>query len=131
MIENFTQKSREALQKAQETAIRYNHQTLEVVHLLYALVNQEDGLVPSLIEKLGANLTIVKADIEKELNKLPRVTGQAVEKDKIYVSQEFNSFLVKASDAAKQLSDEYVSVEHFILAALELPNASPAQKILK
>ena len=131
MIENFTQKSREALQKAQETAIRYNHQTLEVVHLLYALVNQEDGLVPSLIEKLGANLTIVKADIEKELNKLPRVTGQAVEKDKIYVSQEFNSFLVKASDAAKQLKDEYVSVEHFILAALELPNASPAQKILK
>ncbi len=131
MIENFTQKSREALQKAQETAIRYNHQTLEVVHLLYALVDQEDGLVPSLIEKLGANLTIVKADIEKELNKLPRVTGQAVEKDKIYVSQEFNSFLVKASDAAKQLSDEYVSVEHFILAALELPNASPAQKILK
>lgn len=131
MIENFTQKSREALQKAQETAIRYNHQTLEVVHLLYALVNQEDGLVPSLIEKLGANLTIVKADIEKELNKLPRVTGQAVEKDKIYVSQEFNSFLVKASDAAKQLKDEYVSVEHFILAALELPNTSPAQKILK
>lgn len=131
MIDNFTQKSREALQKAQETAIRYNHQTLEVVHLLYALVTQENGLVPSLIEKLGANLAIVKEDIEKELNKLPRVTGQAIEKDKIYVSQEFNSFLVKTGDATKQLKDEYVSVEHFILGALELPASSPAQKILK
>ncbi|MBO7224259.1 MAG: ATP-dependent chaperone ClpB [Kiritimatiellae bacterium] len=130
MTENFTQKSREALQFAQETAIRYNHQTLEVVHVLYALVNQEDGLVPSLIEKLGANLSIVKSDIEKELNKLPRVTGQAVEKDKIYVSQEFNSFLVKTGDEAKKLTDEYVSVEHFILAALELPASSSAKKIL-
>lgn len=131
MTDKFTQKSREALQKAQETAIRYSHQTLEVVHLLYSLVIQEDGLVPSLIERLGANLSIVQSDIEKELNKLPRVTGQAVEKDKIYVSQEFNSFLIKAGDAAKQLQDEYVSVEHFLLAALELPASSPAQKILK
>ncbi len=131
MTDKFTQKSREALQKAQETAIRYSHQTLEVVHLLYSLVMQEDGLVPSLIERLGANLSIVQSDIEKELNKLPRVTGQAVEKDKIYVSQEFNSFLIKAGDAAKQLQDEYVSVEHFLLAALELPASSPAQKILK
>ena len=74
MTENFTQKSREALQFAQETAIRYNHQTLEVVHVLYALVNQEDGLVPSLIEKLGEKeaqrfFPIKASDVDSEIIK--------------------------------------------------------------
>ena len=119
MNDKLTQKTQEAIQSAQETALRYSHQCVDVPHLLLALLTQENGLIPGIFEKVGANVATVTAAVETLLERLPRVTGQSTESGKIYVSQEFQTLLVKAGDQATRLKDEYVSVEHVLLAMLE------------
>ncbi len=118
MNENLTLKTQEAIKTASECAVRYGHQMIDTVHMLYALVTQEDGLVPRLLEKSGVNPVSVRTSAERELEKIPHVSGGGVEQGKIYVSQDFNSMLVSAGDVAKRLKDEYVSVEHVLLAML-------------
>ena len=114
--EKFTQKSLEAIQNAQKEAIRRRHQCVDMAHLLWALVTQEEGLVPRLLEKAGVQASVVKARAEEMLGRLPSVTGGGAEEGKVYVSQELSEALVQAEDRAKQLRDEYVSVEHLLLA---------------
>ena len=129
--EKFTQKSQEAIQMAQQTALRYSHQNVDAPHLLLALLEQEDGLVPRILEKTGVNSASVKTDVGNLLDRLPRVSGQAVEAGKIYVSQEFQTLLVKAGDQAKRLKDEYISVEHLLLAMLEGGKRSETAELLR
>ncbi len=128
--EQFTQKSQEAIQMAQQTALRYSHQNVDVPHLLLALLEQEGGLVPRILETAGVNATAVKTDVENLLDRQPRVSGQAVEAGKIYVSHAFQTLLVKAGDLAKRLKDEYISVEHLLLAILEGGARSETAEIL-
>ena len=128
--EQFTQKSQEAIQMAQQTALRYSHQNVDVPHLLLALLEQEGGLVPRILETAGVNATAVKTDVENMLDRQPRVSGQAVEAGKIYVSHAFQTLLVKAGDLAKRLKDEYISVEHLLLAILEGGARSETAEIL-
>lgn len=129
--EKFTQKSQEAIQMAQQTALRYSHQNVDAPHLLLSLLEQEDGLVPRILEKTGVNSASVKTDVGNLLDRLPRVSGQAVEAGKIYVSQEFQTLLVKAGDQAKRLKDEYISVEHLLLAMLEGGKRSETAELLR
>ena len=129
--EKFTQKSQEAIQMAQQTALRYSHQNVDAPHLLLALLEQEDGLVTRILEKTGINSASVKTDVGNLLDRLPRVSGQAVEAGKIYVSQEFQTLLVKAGDQAKRLKDEYISVEHLLLAMLEGGKRSETAELLR
>ncbi len=129
--EKLTQKSQEAIQMAQQIALRHSHQTVDVPHLLLALLEQEDGLVTRILEKTGINSASVKTDVGNLLDRLPRVSGQAVEAGKIYVSQEFQTLLVKAGDQAKRLKDEYISVEHLLLAMLEGGKRSETAELLR
>lgn len=131
MNEKLTQKTNEAIQLGQQTALRYSHQAVDVPHVLLGLLTQEDGLVPRILEKVGVNVTSVKTDVEALLERLPRVTGQTTEAGKMYVSQDFQSLLVKAADQAKRLRDEYISVEHVLLAMLDGGKGSEVAKILK
>jgi ATP-dependent Clp protease ATP-binding subunit ClpB len=117
-MENLTQKAQEALQTAQQKAVRYGHQEVDGEHLLSALLEQADGLVPQLIERMGASLSVVKSKAERELERIPKVSG-ATEQGKVYVTQRFNRLLVKADDEAKRLKDEYISVEHLLLALVD------------
>lgn len=116
---------------AQQIALRHSHQTVDVPHLLLALLEQEDGLVARILEKTGINSASVKTDVGNLLDRLPRVSGQAVEAGKIYVSQEFQTLLVKAGDQAKRLKDEYISVEHLLLAMLEGGKRSETAELLR
>ena len=109
-----TQKVQEAMQQAQVKALRYGHREVDAEHLLFALLEQESGLVPRLIESIGASVPVITAQVEQVLEKRPRTQG-ATESGKVYVTQRLNQLLVKATDEAKKLTDEFVSVEHLLL----------------
>lgn len=109
-----TQKVQEAMQQAQVKALRFGHQEVDAEHVLFALLEQEGGLVSRLIESVGASVPVIRAQVEQVLEKRPRVSG-ATEAGKVYITQRLNQLLVKAGDEAKKLTDEFVSVEHLLL----------------
>ncbi len=122
-LNKFTQKSQEALSEAQNTAIRYGHAEVDVEHVLLALLDQVEGLIPRLLRKMEASPDSIRTQIEAELQRRPRMGGQGMEANKIYVSNRLNKVLVNAQDQAQRLKDEYVSVEHIMLAIIgEGPN---------
>ena len=122
-LQNFTQKSQEAIQDAQNLAIRNNHQQLEQIHLLAALLEQEGGLIPQLLKKMDVTVESLSAAAMAEVRKLPGVTG-AREADKIYISNGLNQTLVAAQDTAQRMKDDFVSVEHLFLALLDTAEGS-------
>src|SRR5689334_10191801 len=123
--DKLTVKAQEALQAAQEMGARGGQQHIEPVHLLWALVAQGDGVVPPLLEKLGVGPGRLAAEIEKQIAKLPKVTGISQQ----YLSNASNEILQKAFDEAERLKDEYVSTEH-ILLAIAGASQDPAGQIL-
>ena len=129
-VNKFTQKSQEALANAQNTAVRFGHAEMDVEHLLMALIEQADGLVPRLIVKMDVPLPSFAAEVVKELERRPKVSGPGAEPGKILVSQRLGRVLVKAKEEAARLKDEYVSVEHLLFAMIEEGKSSPAAKIL-
>ena len=131
MNEKLTQKTQEAIQSAQQTAVRYSHQAVDVPHVLHALLTQEEGLVPRILEKAGASPATVLASVEDVLDRLPRVSGQTGEAGKIYVSQAFQTLMVQAEEHAKRLKDEYISVEHLLLAMLDADKRSETAGLLQ
>lgn len=117
MAAKFTTKAEEALVESQHIAIRNNHQELNPEHLLLALFQQQDGIVPSIAATAGAKVDEIVRAIETQVRKFPSVTGGSAE-GKVYPSGAFNKLMVNAEDEAKKLKDEYVSTEHFLLAYL-------------
>ncbi|MCX6993764.1 MAG: ATP-dependent chaperone ClpB [Kiritimatiellaeota bacterium] len=130
-LNQTTQKVQEAVQAAQALALRYGHQEVDGEHLLAALLDQADGLAPRLLERLGVAVPALKARIEQELDKRPRVSGGGTEEGKVYITQRLNRLMLKAADEAKRLKDDYVSVEHLLLALIDEDNNAPAGRILK
>ena len=126
----LTQKAQEALQAAQAKAIRYGHQEIDGEHLLLALLEQSDGLVPGLLRKIGVPVPTLKARVEQNLEGLPRVEGGATEAGKAYVTNRLNRLLVRAGDEAGCLKDEYISVEHLLLAFVDEDQRTAAGRIL-
>ncbi len=129
-INKLTQKSQEALQSAQTKALRYGHQEVDGEHLLLALLEQPEGLVPRLLARMEAPTEALKAEIERELSRRPRVSGPGVEAGKIYLTQRLQQILLRAEDEAKRLKDEYVSVEHLLLALIDAGSSSPVGRLL-
>ena len=115
-MNRFTEKAQEALQAAQKLALRFNHQQLESEHLLLALLDQEKGLTPAILEKAGLSLDALRIKAQRELEKLPRVTGGGADADNPRVGGRLNRVLAQAEDEAKKLKDDFVSVEHLLLA---------------
>src|SRR5713101_1389752 len=111
-LDKLTLKAQEALSAAQERAAALDHQQVEPLHLLGALVAQKDGVVPPLLGKLGVRSETIEAEIERELNRMPKVTGAAEQ----YLSKASNEVLKRSFDEAEQFKDEYVSTEHLLLA---------------
>jgi ATP-dependent Clp protease ATP-binding subunit ClpB len=111
----FTEKSLEALQSAQRLAAKFMHQQMDVEHLLLALLDQEHGLASAILNKADVAVDAVKIKLQRELEKLPRVSGGS---DQIGVTSRLNRVLGSAEDEAKKMKDDYVSVEHLLLAML-------------
>jgi ATP-dependent Clp protease ATP-binding subunit ClpB len=129
----FTIKSQEAVQNAQEIASSYSNQTIEPEHLLAALVQDDDGVVPPLLQKVGANLNYIKIKINEAVEKLPKVQGAGLGSQ--HLSQSLAEVFESAQKEAQQLKDEYVSTEHLLLGLLEEParggTLSTASKLLR
>ena len=115
----YTQKTLEALQAAQQLAVEYQHNALEPEHLLHALASQEQGLIPQLLQKLNVDPGRFAAAVAEKLSALPRVSGSGRDPDKVYISQATDKFLSAAAREAKAMKDEYVSVEHVFLGLLD------------
>jgi len=115
----FTEKLQEAVRSAQSLASRRGQQQLDVDHLLVALLEQPNGLAPSILLKAEVNPEILHRRLIQDLDKLPRVSGTATGIDQIYVTPRQQALLNNAENEAKRLKDEYVSVEHILLAATE------------
>ena len=113
-INKFTQNSLQAVQNCEKIAMDYGNQELAQEHLLYALLTQDDSLIAKLMEKMGLDKNMVINRVEESLRKLPKVQG-----GQQYVGQALNNVLVHAEDEAKQMGDEYVSVEHLFLAMIK------------
>lgn len=119
--EKFTTKSREALLSSQQIAQEYRNNELRPIHLLAALVRQENGLVPSILEKLGVSAKLFDPQIDNALNALPKVGNAS---DGIYNSQEFSAVLNDAEKHAGNMHDDYISVEHLLLGILSNRNSA-------
>ena len=118
-LNRLTQKSQEALHDAQTKALRFGHTEVDGEHLLLALLDQPDGLAPRLLVQAGADPTRLTADLEAELGRRPRVSGPGAAPGQVYVTQRLSRLLDAADREAKRLKDEYVSVEHLVIALLE------------
>src|SRR3990172_2351310 len=129
-LNKLTQKSQEAIQQAQNLATRHGQQQIDADHLLHALLDQDSGLVPRLLERLQIPVAGLRDEVQRSIERKPKVGG-AVEAGKIYVSQELQQALTRAEDEAKRLKDEYVSVAHLFLAFFELPASSPVGQVLR
>jgi ATP-dependent Clp protease ATP-binding subunit ClpB len=116
-LNRFTEKLQEAIRAAQTKAVRYGNQQIDVEHLLAALLEQPGGLAPSILNKAGVNVEALTHRLEAELDRLPKVAGAATAADQLYVTARLNRLLTQAEDEARQLKDEYISVEHVLLAA--------------
>src|SRR4051812_6451836 len=115
-INRFTEKSQEAIVAAQQLAESMNHSQVEPEHLLVALLQQPDGIVPQVLQRLGADPQSVLTRVQAELDKLPKVTGGGTQ---VGISSRLRQVLVRAHDEIQQFRDDYVSTEHLLLAILQ------------
>ena len=116
MEQNFTQKSMSAISEAHNFAIRYKHSEIKTEHLLLALINQMDGLIPNILQKMGINPAELTKKLEAKLNSMPKIEGGVGE---ARPNAEVNRIIVGAEDYAKKMGDSYISTEHLFLAAFD------------
>ena len=128
--QNFTKKSIEAIQNAQQMAISYQNNQIEPLHLMYALLTQPQGLIPQILTKMNVQVQDMVQAVGEAIGRLPRVSGPGRELDKVYVSSETDKVLSESEKIAQRMQDEYVSVEHLMMGLLEVAPGETG-KILK
>jgi len=130
-LNKFTQKSQEAVSEAQNVAVRFGHQQIDALHLLLALVQQENGLAQSLLERAGYNPAAYARAVEEELSRLPKVTGPGAQPGQVFITPQLQEVLVAAEQMARKMTDEYTSVEHIFLSLCNLPPNTPVGRVNK
>ena len=128
-IEKMTVRVQKSLNEAYQIAVKKHNQQVDVIHLFSALVNQEDGLIPNIFEKMNISLTALKSSIDEELNKLPQIYGEGINSQGVTASRNIEEVLIKAEDISKDFKDSYISVEHVMLAIMDM-NVSNVKRIL-
>ena len=121
---NYTQKSLEAIQSAQDIALAHNNQQIEQVHLLQALLQSQNGLIPQLLKRMGVSPENLEAVTAQEIRRLPQVTGGGREAGKYYIGRPVDNAFREAEQAAERMKDDYVSVEHLFIGLLRSPDAT-------
>src|ERR1051325_6154271 len=128
----FTEKLQEAVRAAQGIAVRHGNQQVDVDHLLLALLQQEGGLAGSVLSRAGVDPGALARKIETDIGRLPKASGPAGGPDQIYVSQKLSKLLADAEDKAKKLKDEFISVEHVLLAAMGVKDlGAPRDRLMQ
>ncbi len=122
-MNQLTQKTREAIQRAQAIAVEYQHMQVDEEHLAMALTEDASGLIPQLLRQSGASVDALQNLLKDALGRIPRVSGPGREADKVYISPDLDKALTNAEARAKQMKDEFISVEHVWLGITSAPNA--------
>ncbi len=122
-MNQLTQKTREAIQRAQAIAVEYQHMQVDEEHLAMALTEDASGLIPQLLRQSGASVDALQNLLKDALGRIPRVSGPGREADKVYISPDLDKALTNAEARAKQMKDEFISVEHVWLGMTSAPNA--------
>ena len=122
--QKYTQKSLAVIQAAQELTIGNDNQQIEQIHLLSALLHQDGGPVPQLLKRMGITVESLDAAVNQELGKLPRVTGSGREAGKYYIARSVDDTLNQSEEIAESMKDEFVSVEHLLLALIDTADST-------
>lgn len=122
--QNFTQKTVDAVRRAQSLALAHDNMQIEQVHLLSALLSQENGLIPQLLKQMGVDTRSLLAAVDEQIQKVPGVSGPGREPGQVYVSRDVDAALTEAESAAERMKDEYISVEHVFLGLLRKPDSA-------
>lgn len=130
-VDRMTLRVQEALNSSSLIAVKYNHQQVELIHLFTALVEQEDGLIPNIFAKMGIDVKAIDNDLNKVLNNMPKVLGEGANSQGVYATRQIEEVLVKADDLAKKFEDSYISVEHLMLATIEVSKSGDIKNILE
>jgi ATP-dependent Clp protease ATP-binding subunit ClpB len=128
-MKQFTEKSQQAVIAAQDIAVRMGHQQVDAEHLALALVNQDGGLVPRLLEKCAAQPRDYAAALEQELRKLPSVSGPGADASSLTITNRLRQILIRAHDAAMRMKDEFVSVEHIFCELAAEPQSTGVGRV--
>ena len=120
--QKFTKKSLDSINEAQSIAIDYQNMNVEQEHILYALLKQENGLIPQLITRMGVDAAALENSVSQLISALPKVTGSGREANTVYITQDVDKCLNKAEDIAKNMRDDFISVEHIMLALFDTAN---------
>ena len=130
-IERMTVRVQKSLNDAYNEAVKHHNQQVDVIHLFSALVNQEDGLIPNIFEKMNVSVAALKSTIDEELGKIPQIYGEGISSQGVTASRRIEEVLIKAEEISKDFKDSYISVEHVMLAMMETESKSVVGKILK
>ncbi|WP_101772952.1 ATP-dependent chaperone ClpB [Peptostreptococcus faecalis] len=130
-VEKMTLRVQNALNDSFAEAVKNNNQQVDSIHLVYSLINQEDGLIPNILEKMNISIDSLKNSLENEMKKLPQVTGSGASSQGVTATRKINEILVKAEKISEDFKDSYVSVEHLMLAIFEVEKNSNISKIFK
>ncbi|MBR6667826.1 MAG: type VI secretion system ATPase TssH, partial [Clostridia bacterium] len=122
-MNQFTQKTIEAIQRAQQLAVEYGHQQVDQEHVMLALTEDNAALIPQLLTKCGLSVDSLRAALTDAVGRIVRVSGPGREADKVYISPDLEKALIDAEARAKQMKDEYLSVEHVWMGLCQKPNA--------
>lgn len=130
-VEKMTLRVQKSLNEAYNEAVKNHNQQVDVIHLFSALINQEDGLIPNIIEKMNISIDSLRNTVNFEMDKLPKVYGEGADSQGVSATRKINEVLVKAESISKEFKDSYISVEHVMLAMMETESKSVVGKILK
>ncbi len=129
--EKLTIRVQQSLNDAYEEAVKNNHQQVDIIHLFSALLNQRDGLIPNVFEKMAVDVEGIKRKVNLELEKMPKVLGEGARLSGVTATRRINEVLVKAQDISEKFHDSYISVEHIMIAIIEVDAKGISGKILK
>lgn len=118
--DKMTLRVQQSLNDAYEIAVKYNNQQLDIIHLFSALINQEDGLIPNIFEKMGVDIKSLERETNLRIDSLPKVLGEAAKSTGVTATRRINEVLIKAEQLSKEFGDSYVSVEHVMLAIMDI-----------
>ncbi|AUN09382.1 ATP-dependent chaperone ClpB [Clostridium botulinum] len=119
-IEKLTLKVQQAINDSQLVAVKYNHQQIDTIHLFSALISQDDGLIPNILGKMGVNIRDINAETNRVLDNMPKVLGEGAQSSSVYPTRRFEEVFVRAEQIAKDFKDSYISVEHVLLAIMDV-----------
>ena len=129
-IEKMTVRVQKSLNDAYNIAVKNHNQQVDVIHLFSSLVNQEDGLIPNILEKMGISLKSLKSSIDFELKKLPQIHGDGIDSQGVVASRKINEILIKSEEISKNFKDSYISVEHVMLSIIDIKSNTSINNIL-